>query len=115
MNTQIEESTIGEMTKVLVPSFKQSMFYDPDFALLLGGGNSNDPCSPQDLMWTWICLGFLLGVIVLCVLIALVEWRVSFVRRLMRGEEGYETDKYRREIAQNKKESKSQDTSKPNQ
>ena len=58
---------------MLVPSFKQSMFYDPDFGLLLGGGNSNDPCSPQDLMWTWICLGFLLGVIVLCVLIVIVS------------------------------------------
>jgi len=67
VSVQVVTSTNEEMIRVIIPSFKITMYYDPDFALLLGGEgeSSNNPCGKIDLTWTWICLSFLLFVIVL--------------------------------------------------
>jgi hypothetical protein len=84
------------------------MYYDPNFALLLGGGGgSNDPCAKRDLLWTWICLGFLLGAIVIVVLIVIVG---SILRKSRK-----EREKKLVNIIQRKEANKQRSLQNPNQ
>jgi len=73
VEVEVSAGDLGVEERVTVPSFKKSMFYDPNFALLLGGGDSDDPCAKRDLQYTWICLGFLLGALVVAAIIVAVS------------------------------------------
>jgi hypothetical protein len=115
---EIEEVEVGQ-TILTVPSFHVSMFYDPNFGLLLGGGGGGgiNPCAKSDLTWTYISSGFLIGVVILSGLVILAEWHIDAFRKLIRGKSGYQNMVFRRKKNQMMKEKSKrfkQNPSKPN-
>src|SRR5690606_31244176 len=80
------------------------------FALLLSN-NDEEKCADKEV-WFWAGLGLILGVCLLCVLFALAEWRIKCLRRMLRGEAGYQDAEYRSQIKKKKEKAKKEENKK---
>jgi len=99
VDIEVEGSKLGEVTKILIPSFKETMFYDPDLSLFLGvGSDSKNPCQKNDYLWTWIILSFLLFWFVFMIVVILAERYNKSFSRLIRGKESFAINKFRKKL-----------------